>query len=294
MYPFLDTQLNTLLGLINQSNPGLQVRLTSAMLQTLVPTAVTPGSGQIQDTSLRLQTLQGNTGHYYGYQTVFYRRINLANLFRSMTLTLDNYVGTTTMTAAQFVAAFNAKYGTELVPTDFTNTSFSSGASATVTMVASCLCYTGTFTVKWTQGAPQMSQVITNPVLAGKLYPGGNTFGSGRKPQADVLTYGLDCSGAKASLLALAASTTITPAQWAQAGSAPATILAFLQHNFPSLNFNSADSATPGGLGNLVVSRYTLPSTSAPGANSAKYTGTATITAAAGSWFQGKFYMHFN
>jgi hypothetical protein len=294
MYPFLDTQLNTLLGLINTSNPGLKVPLTTAMLRSLVPTAVTPGSGQIQDTSLRLLSVPGNLGKYIGTQTLYYRRINFANLFRSMTLTLDNYLGSTTMTAAQFCTAFNTKYGTELVPTDFSNPSFTSGTSYTLTMVSTSLCYEGSFTFKWTQGVPYMSQVIASQVLTGKLYPGGNTFGGGRKPQADVLSYALDCSKIRTQLLALSSSSTPTPSNWLTAGSALAGILAFLQQSLPSLNLSGQDSATAGGLGNLLVSRYTLPSASVPGANSNKFASVVTITAVAGSWFQGTFYLHFN
>lgn len=294
MYPFLDTQLNTLLGLINQSNPGLQVQLTSSMLGTLVPTAVTPGSGQIQDTSLRLLAQQGNSGKYIGLQTVFYRRINLSNLFRNMVLTLSNYLGSTTMTAAQFVTAFNAQYGTELVTSDFTNTSFTSGTSTTVAMVSTSLCYSGSITVKWTQGVPTLQQKITTPVLAGKLYPGGNTFGGARKPQGDVLTYGLNCSPISAALKAIAVGQPVPPANWTTAGSVFASLLAFLQQNIPNLNFSSLDSATPGGLGNLVLTRYTLPSASAPGANSSVYGFVTVIPAVAGSWFQGQFYLHYN
>lgn len=294
MYPFLDTQLNTLLGLINTSNPGLKVPLTTAMLRSLVPTAVTPGTGQIQDTSLVLLSLPGNVGQYIGKQTVYYRRINLTNLYRSMTLTLDNYIGSTTMTAAQFCQYFNAKYGTELVTTDFTNTSFASGTSYTVSIVATSLCYEGSFTFKWTQGVPYMTQVITNQVLTGKLYPGGNTFGGSRKPQADVLSYGLDCSGIRTQLLALPSSVTPTPTNWQTANSNYSQILGFLKQNLPNLNLSGVDSATQGGLANLVLTRYTLPSASSPAANSNKFAYVTQIAAAAGSWFQGTFYLHFN
>lgn len=294
MYPFLDTQLNTLLGLINTSNPGLKVPLTLDMVRSLVPTAVTPGSGQIQDTSLKLLSAPGNLGKYIGTQTLYYRRINLANLFRSMTLTLDNYLGSTTMTAAQFCTCFNAKYGTELVTSDFSNTTFTSGSSYTVSIVAASLCYEGSFTFKWTQGVPTLQQAITNPVLVGKLYPGGNTFGGARKAQADVLSYGLDCSKIRSSLLAIASSSTPTPASWQQAGSSLAAILGFLQQNLPSLNFSGVDSATPGGLANLQVVRYTLPQATVPQANSSKFAYVVLINAVAGSWFQGSFYLHFN
>lgn len=292
MYPFLDTQLNTLLGLINSSNPGLKVPLTTAMLRSLVPTVVTPGTGQIQDTSLRLLSVPGNLGSYIGMQTVSYRRINLTNMFRNMVLTLTNYVGSTTMTAAQFCTAFNAQYGTELVTTDFTNTGFTSGTSYTVSMVSTSLCYEGSFTFKWTQGVPTVQQAITNVVLSGKLYPGGNTFGSGRLPQGDFLTYGLSCVPIATALKALASSIVVTPALWASGNYA--SILSFLQQYIPGLNFNAADSANPGGLGNLTLTRYTLPSASVPGANSGVYGFVTTIPAVSTSWFQGTLYLHYN
>lgn len=289
---FADNEIDTLLGLINQSNPGLQVApLTAAMLRTLVPTAITPGTGQIQDTSVRLMVKPGNA-NYYGSETVTYRRINLANFFRGMTLTLDDYVGSTTMTAAQFVASFNAKYGTVLATTDFTNSSFSSGTSYTVSLAAGSLCYNGSFTFKWTQGKQYVSQAITNPVLAGKTYPGGNSFPSGRKPQGDFITYGLDFASISSTLKGLSASVTVTPTMWA---SAPySTILSYLQQQFPAQNFSASDSATTGGLGNLVLTRYTLPSASVPGANSAKFANVTTIAAVSGSWFQGLLYLHYN
>jgi len=289
---FADNQIDTLLGLINQSNPGLQVApLTPAMLRTLVPTAITPVTGTIQDTSVRLMVLPGNA-NYYGSDTVTYRRINLANFFRGMTLTLDNYVGSTTMSAAQFVAAFNAKYGTVLQTSDFTNTSFTSGTSYTVTLASASLCYNGSFTFKWTQGKEYVSQAISNPALVGKLYPGGNSFPNGRKPQGDFITYGLDFASIASTLKGLSASVTVTPSMWA---SAPySTILSYLQQQFPSENFSASDSGTTGGLGNLVLTRYTLPSAAVPGANSAKFATVTTIAAVAGSWFQGLFYLHYN
>lgn len=291
MYPYASTQLATLLGLINASNPGLKVQLTSAMLQSLVPTVITPSGSNIQDTSLRLLTAQGN-GSYIGQQTVTYRRINLTDFFRNMVLTLSDYIGSTTMTAAQFCTAFNNKYGTTLVASDFANTSFASGTPYTVSIVSTSLCYEGSFNVTWTQGVQPISQAITNPVLVGKLYPGGNTFGGSRKPQGDVLTYGLDCTSADTAFKALASSVQVTPSMWGSGNYA--TILSFLQQSIPSLNFSSSDSSTSGGLGNLTLTRYTLPSASVPGANSNKFSYVTVIQAVSGSWFQGQLYLHYN
>lgn len=290
MYPFLGDQLSTFLALVNESNPGLQIKpLTGSMLRALTPTAYA-GTGK-QDTQVTLYVKQGDDT-YYGKQTVYYRRINLTNYFRGLVLTLDDYLSSTTMTPAQFCTAFNKKYGTVLVPSDISNGSFSSGTLTTVSITVSSLCYVGSMPVTWTRGKQYITDAIANPALNGKLYPGGNSFPGNRKPQGDFLTYGLDCASISSTLKGLSASVNVTPAMWAT--QPYASILSFLQAQVPDQNFNAQDSANAGGLGNLTLRRYALPSASAPGANSAKFANVTTITAAAGSWFQGILYLHYN
>jgi hypothetical protein len=296
MSTFADNQLDTLLGLINQSNPGLQIApLTPADLRTLVPTAITPIGGTIQDTSVRLLVLP-TSKNYYGSDVVTYRRINLTNWFRNQVLTLNTYLGSTTMTPAQFCTAFNAKYGQVLQTSDFANASFTSGSAATVTILGTSLCYSGSFVVTWTQGKQSITAtpVGTNPALGGRLYPGGNTFGTGRKPQGDFLTYNLDNTSIKTALQGVTSGAVITPANFATNGSIYAQILSFLQGKRPDLNLSGADSGTAGGLGNLTWTRYTLPSAAQLGANSAKFVNLTVVTAVSGSWFQGQLYLHYN
>lgn len=297
MYPFKSTQYDTFMALVQASNPGLDIApLTIDQFRTLVPTAITADSFG-RDTSVRLMVKPGNS-KYYGTQTVTYRRINPATYFRGMTITLDDYLTTASMSFAQYATAMNNKYGTIFSSTDFPG-AFSAGngtayASSSLPLTGTTsLIYNGflpSFT--WTKGKQYITQAITNPALAGKLYPGGNSFPSGRKPQGDFITYGLDFASIAATLKSLSASVQVTPALWAT--SPYSTILAYLQQQFPSQNFNASDSGTAGGLGNLILTRYTLPSASVPGANSAKFANVTTIAAVSGSWFQGLFYLHYN
>lgn len=291
MFPYKATQYDTFMALVQASNPGLDIApLTSDQLRALVPTAVTADAFG-RDTSVRLMVRPGNS-KYYGSQTVTYRRINLANYFRNMKLTLDDYTsGTTNLTSAQFASSFNAKYGMALVTTDYANASFASGTLTTVTISGTSLCYSGSFQVTWTRGKQYISSLITNPVIAGRLYPGGNTMPP-TLPVGDFFTYNLDCTSVKAQLSTM--SGVWTPANLSNPSSAGATVLAFLQRARPDLNLSSADSATPGGLGNLTWTRYTLPSASVPGANSSKYASLTIVKAVAGSWFQGQLYLHYN
>jgi hypothetical protein len=292
MFPYKATQYDTFMALVQASNPGLDIApLTSDQLRALVPTTITADAFG-RDTSVRLM-VRPNNSKYFGTQTVTYRRINLANYFRNMVLTLDDYVASGNLLAAQFVSSFNAKYGTALVTTDFAATSFVSGSLTTVPMLGASICYEGSFQVTWTKGKQQIASAVSNPVLTGRLYPGGNTMPP-NKPVADFLTYNLDCSSIKAALGGLSSGGTITPTNWNTANSIYATILAFLQRARPDLNLSGADSATTGGLGNLVATRYTIPSAAVQGANSAKYTTLVTIQSVSGSWFKGMFYLHYN
>ena len=258
--------------------------------RALVPVA-TSADAFGRDTSVRLMVRPNNV-EYFGTQTVNYRRINLASYFRSMTLTLSDYIGSTTMTPAQFCTAFNNKYGTALVASDITNVSFTSGTQSTVTIATGSICYEGSFSVKWTQGKQPVSQLFSSDILTGRLYPGGNSMPP-NKPVGDFLTYNLDCTSIKAALAALTSGSAITPTQWTTSGTIYAQILSFMQQNRSDLNLSGSDSGTTGGLGNLVATRYTLSSASLPGANSGKYTAAVTIASVTGSWFKGMFYLHY-
>lgn len=285
MYPYEQPQLTTFLNLVNQSNGVLATPITLAMIRALNPTAITPVG--IQDTSVRLMARPGQP--YFGSQTITYRRINLATFFRGQTpVKFSLYTGsTTTMTPAQLAAALNSLFGLALVSTDITNASFASGTS-TVTIAAASLCYEGTFQITWTpskQTAQAAFAAATNGfVLQGKVWV----------PTGQVLTYGLDCTLIDTQLKSLAASQVVTTANWTTAGSAYAAILAFLNQYMPGV-FNSGSDGTQGGLGGSTLTRYTLPSASVPGANSAKFTGLTTITPASGTpWYTGSLYLHYN
>ena len=293
MFPYQATQYGTFMALVQASNPGLQLApLPSTALRTLVPTTVTADSFG-RDTSVRMMVKPNNSA-YYGSQAVTYRRINIANYFRNVVVTLDDYLGATTMTMAQMVSSLNNKFGMAFVASDFASyTTIGSGNQNSLTISTTSLCYEGVLSIKWTQGKQTIAQAVANPVLVGRLYPSGNT-NPPAKPQADFLTYNLDNSSIKGSLLGLTSGAQITPAQFATANSVYATILSWLQSKRPDLNLTGADSATTGGLGNLVWTRYTIPAASVPGANSAKYTTLFTIQSVAGSWFQGMFYLHYN
>jgi hypothetical protein len=296
MYPYQSTQYNTFMALVQASNPGLNIApLSQAQLRALVPTTVTADSFG-RDTSVRLMVRPGNSS-YYGSQAVTYRRINVTNYFRNLNVTLSDYLtGTGNMTGAQLAVALNNKYGTSFDTggADFPSSlSAVSGTKYTQALQSTSICYEGSLTFTWTRGKQFISALVTNPVLVGRQYPTSNVEPPA-KPQGDFLTYNLDNSSIKTSIAAITSGSTVTAAQLGTAGSIYASVLSYLQKARPDLNLTAADSGTTGGLGNLVWTRYTLPSASLPGANSNKFTACMVITAVAGSWFQGSLYLHYN
>lgn len=289
MFPYKATQYDTFMALVQASNPGLDIApLTADQLRTLVPTVITADSFG-RDTTVRLMVRPGNS-KYFGSKVVTYRRLNLANFFRNTNAMIDTFNnGVTVFTAAQLATAFNAKYGTALVTADFATAGNILTAGTRTNLTINGLCYEGTLNVLWSPSKQFITDKIPqSSVLTGRVYPGGNTFPQA-KPPADFYTYNLDCTSLKTAIAALAASGTAFDATTGNG----ATILSFLQRARPDLNLTSAQSTTQGGLSGMPWARYTLPSANAPAANSAKYTAVLVLTAAAGSWFTGTFYLHY-
>lgn len=292
MKPYKQTQFDTLMALILESNPGMTVALTPDDLQALTPTAYTPGTGEIQNTTLRL-TVKANNAKYFGAQTVKYRRISLSSLCRSIgTLSVSMYVPGSTMTTQQVADALNATYGLVLQASDFTNPTVGFGTVVQPLNGSSLLYADSSFLLSATkiQGVP-LDTAIPTGVLTGKTWPNGNTFPR-TKPEGQFLAYGLNCASIAANLKALSATITMTPSVWTTDANAIA-VMAFLKASLPGLNLSEVDSATAGGLGNLVMQRYSIANVNVPNANSAKYTFVTTLTAVAGSWFQGQILLHY-
>jgi len=315
--PIISQQsLDLVVALINASNPGLPVPVTDTNVNYAAPTAITPASGAIQNT--QLQVFAKNIGEFTGHSTLTYRRLDLSALLRALPIVISAITSAadnvSPFNISDLLTAINTKYGLSLQASDIVDAALPAGNTNAVPGIGlvagtrnsnivvnanpTSLGYVGSFTLYWIKILEEIAAAIAaspdGPVLAGKLYPGGNTFAEGRLPQGDILTYGLDCTSISTALLALASSQVVTEAEWQTAGSGYAQILSFLQQKIPALSFNGDADSAQGGLGGLTLSRVTLPSTSVPGANSAVYTNVTTIQALSTSWFQGMLYLHYN
>ena len=290
MTDYRKPQGDLLYDLIEESNPGFKSKFSQSDYILDSVTAYTPGTGEIQNTTIRCRAKPG--GRALGSKTLKYRRIAMASILRGVTVKLTNWAPTTTLTIAEVLTTINAMYGLTLVPSDIPATSTITQGNVNLGVTGSN-CYTGIIALNWTKGKRNLSDAITavngSSNLNGRLWPGGNTFGGARKPQGDFATYGADLSSQSATLNGLIASgTATTGVAWLT------NVATELNAQYGSSFFSSNAATTQGGMGGLTYAKVTLPNAAYPDANSAKYNRAIVLTAAADSWFQGKLYLHFN
>ena len=283
--------------LIAWSNPDFN---TSYPVGTV--TFGTPTSIQVDirdyyknDTQVVVTPKPGTGGR--GSVVVKYRRINLSTLFRGKVANLNDYTAASTLPVATFQASFISAHGISLLDSDWpTNlTAISPDTVYTYALQPNGLCFTGSFSLKWTKGKRQMSDMVTdaNRALPGRLYPGGNDFTTpGRKPVGEWQLYGLDASPAEATAN-MEAWASISPVTAGSIQTGVPELIAWLNANSGITNWSNSDSTVPGGLGGLTWYKYLLPSASIPEANVA-YNRAIVIPAIAGSWFTGKLILHYN
>lgn len=287
-YPFSRSQFETLLKLIEESNPGLTVGLTPTnMIVNGSPAAQTVPSGGIADTNVFIQS---KTPAYFGGRRFEYRRIDLSKAFKGMTLLLNTYQPTT-ISAAQICDELNRLYGLSLSTVDIGSANYSTGVQNTVTILAGSLCYNGSITFTWTRTKRPLSDVMKQDpaTINNRLWPGGNTFNVGRKPQGEYMVYGVTGAELSSQFASLSATGTFDPVAY----SSHARIMMFMQRVAPGLNFNDSMHDVSGGLKNLAFNKYTLPNNNVPEANSDHYSNVFVLSAAGTSWFQGRILIHY-
>ena len=289
MYPYQKPQLELLLDLIKEANPGMPFPPTAANLRFGTPVAQAVPSGGIADTNIRVT----GSDPYFGSKVVQYRRLSLDSIFKNMTpVPLEYYSATPATTTGLFVENLNRVYGTSFLPNDFTfapNTTLQANGNFALTPVAGNLCYspTGGSMFIWRNVKPFLKQVTSNGTLTGRQYPGGNDFVTpGRKPQGEYLAYSVDNTIPQISGINFGSGTVTNTALWQQV----ITPLKVFDPRFTTAVGHTAE----GGLNGLAYVTYALPNALVPEANSALYKFAIVIVAQAGSWFQGRLILHYN
>ena len=284
MYPYRQSQLDLFYNLVVQANPGMPFSLPpNSKLGT--PASQSVPSGGIADTNILIT----GKNAYYRNQRVQYRRIDLSAFFKNMTINFDKWVSTTTLPKADLIELLNATYGLAIVDADLTLTSLNSGQPWTVAIASTSLCYKGSFVVTWTKGKRQITDLVANnSEMDGRVWPGGNSFPVGRKPQGEYLLYDLDFTAQTATFNALTTGTL----DYTNANHK--IVMDAIIAKYPN-NFNSGVHTAQGGLNGLTFAKYTMPNVNVPLANSSstKVNTVFAIVAQSTSWFQGSILLHY-
>ncbi|MND14887.1 hypothetical protein D3C81_498230 [compost metagenome] len=306
-----------LIDLINEGNPSMPFAINETDFEFSVPEviAVLPNG---HNTKIRVMSKPSSA--YIGNVVVTYRRLSLANIFRSMIPEVEQwFTNNKTLSGAQvttlyaLLPQYSAKYGITLEQSQFNDVSLTTyngvrGDAFSLTAKADSWAYVGSASFKWTNGEQTLQSLLPVDVINGRLYPGGNNFAEGapRKRFITSETFDIDFTSEKVNLenswlqtypfgnqaggpatLSLAVGNAINN-KLAAKGSA-------LRFVFPSsgstVNYKTVDRSLEG----LTLARVRLPNANYPEANAEFYNSVLVLTLPADcEWGVGRIYLHYN
>lgn len=278
-------QIELLLNLINESNPGLMELRDLLNTRAGVPFARTPAAGEIQNTSLELYALPGS--FYIGKKIVHYRRIDLSKLFANMTLDLE-YWAPGGLTKDTWLPLLNEKYGLTLTSDDLATSGTMGETTYTLPVMTTSLAYSGSFRVRWTRGKRALDQILTQDRYAGLYWDSSYVQD---KPLLTPVNFSLDYSRFF-NIDTITNGITLNNAG-AYYSEVKALIDWFNKCSGMALDLG-IDHTLPNGVKGLTMSRFTLPNVNVPEANSARYNRVLVISSRTTSWFGGKILLHYN
>lgn len=287
-YQYNKPQIDLLYKLIAESNPGVVYPIIPENAKIGKPEAIAVMPGTIANTRIPIS----GQGPYMASVRVNYRRINLTELFKGVTISFDTWTGSNYLSGVTLREYLNKAYGLALTATEIPDGAVWVGGRNALNIAASSLCYTGSVSWIWTNGRREIGAVLTKPDVDGRLFPGGNVFGGSRKPQGEYVCYDLDFDSVKVTSFV-----NILPASWpswVSAASWAAPLFNFLQTKVSPLFDISKPHTEVGGIEGAPGVHIALPSALVPEANSAKYNRAVVLTALPGSWWQGKIIFHYN
>ncbi|QVW55800.1 hypothetical protein pEaSNUABM9_00219 [Erwinia phage pEa_SNUABM_9] len=185
------SQRQFLYDAINAENPGaiMPMDLDNANIGVPKAIATTPSGANTEI------TVRGRQGRgYVGVQTFRYKRLSLNDLFKNMTpqVTSPNAYGWLNVTSkkAAFVQNLNGRYGLNLVPEDIPDVYVYLNIKNTVSVLGSCIQYTGSVTFLSVRGKNSFEDQVVNDLLAELTHPA--TGGDVPKKCLTMLAYGSD------------------------------------------------------------------------------------------------------
>lgn len=278
-------QIELLLDLINESNPGLMELRDLQNTSYGVPKVRTPGPGEIADTTLELYAKPGT--FYIGKQIVHYRRVDLSRLFANMVVLLDRWQPGS-IRREYIVEQVNKKYNLSLIPDDLPDSAWSANTH-NVTIAATSLAYRGTLRFQYAPGKRDLDQILNKTVFDIRDWDAQYVEG---KPLLSLAGVGIDYTRLRAPADSITNGWVIAGTG---TGSAQINQLFSWFSKVTGITLAAGVSHTQvGGMAGLTVSRFNLPSANAPEGNAEKFNRVLVIASKPDSWFTGKLLIHYN
>lgn len=227
---------------------------------------------------------------FKGKVTLYYRRINLYNLFRNREVRFDQWIEVGQITTQEVIEYYNREFGTQLVVSDFPNVSYApSSALRTITVNADSYTYTGALQFYWNPGERDLPNILTTNTLSGYWWaPDANHQAAiGVKPMFTHLGWGFNYSQYTRNLYNQINNTTI---------SSSTPYLRQLLNLYNRLNGTDLSMdrhyTQEDGVAGLTLTKYNTASV--PECNDQRFNNVIRISSHPDAWFTGHIFMHFN
>ena len=226
---------------------------------------------------------------FKGKVTLYYRRINLQNLFRNREVRFDHWIETEQITTENVIEHYNREFGTQLVVSDFPNAAYGpSSALRSIPVDAGSYTYTGALQFYWNPGKRDLPNILDTNVVSGYWWAPEATHqvAIGSKPTLTHLGWGFNYTRYTGNLYSSIANATI-------ASSTP-----YLRQLIGLYNrINGTDLSMDrhytqeDGIRGLVLTKYSTGSV--PECNNQRFQNVIRISSHPDAWFTGHILMHF-
>lgn len=325
------TTKQMMIDLINEGNPQLPFPINLTDFEFTLPEVIAdPGNGH--NTRIRISA-KPNTD-YVGNVVLTYRRLNIANIFRNMTLEIERWLpqvgsqGSVWVQLRELLPIYSEKYGFNFNPTEWTDRGLTGynaerGDTFPITPVSTNLAFIGSVNAKWHLGERTLESLLPVDVVSGRRFPGGNNFTIPVDHKYWVTPDGfdLDHSANKDILEGHYLTANVNSFIGQTGGGYNEAISAFLNSCMSRVrareheknvsytynrfytgslldNANSPSvgvNVKVGGLNGCLIKRYVLPHAAVPEANSEFYNRCVVVEIpSSSSWGTGRLFFHYN
>lgn len=288
-----------LLDLIEEANPGWAENIPLDDVVFGTPTVLTPVDSEGRNTSITIKAKQGSTS-VIGSRVIKYRRLDVGKLFRGRSLVLTKYTTLNVLPYADILELLLSQCGINFDPTDMLAGTVQAGNSRSFAIQPSSLCYTGSLTFVWNKGKRDISELLTDGLLDGRVYPQGLIdVQDGSKPQGELMFYNTDFTAlSMAAWFNGVTSGGFDNGAWNTSVNSTA-LVNLLKTLRPDIPWSRGHVAiTKGGIGYCYFKRYTLPHADVPEANVGLFKRVMVLEPAnmanPDNWFFGRIYLHYS